>query len=120
MVILKAVSGKNFDATNYPPELVEDETSEDVSCYLTWDLLLPVSGCELCLEVVRMVQLRELRRVEAWDGVIVSRWRTGVPLFGAWPRQAAVAGSGADFDVEVYKVFVPEFLMEVRSLRLVQ
>ena len=100
-------------ATNSPPEPVEDETSEDVFCCLMWDLLLAVSGCDLCLEVVRMVQLREVR-VEAWDGVILSRGRTGVPLFGAWSRQAAVVGSGADFDVEVCtvcKVFVSECLM---------
>ena len=29
-------------------------------------------------------------------------------------------GSDVDFDVKVYKVFVPEFLMKVRSLRLGQ
>ena len=110
-------------ATNCPLEPVEDETFEDVSCCLMWDLLLPVSGSELSLEVVRMVQLRELRRVEAWDRVIASRRRTGVPLFGAWSRQAVVVGSGADFDVEVCtvcEVFVSECLLQLCSLQLRQ
>ena len=56
---------------------------------------------------------------EAWDGVIVSRWRTRVPRFGAWSRQAAVVASGANFDVEVCavcKVFVSECLMHHNRL----
>ena len=77
-----------FPGPNGPPEPAGDGTSEDVSCCLNWDRPLPASGCwvvmrELCLEVVRMADLRTLRNVAACGGVIVSRQQISCPLFEA-------------------------------------
>lgn len=75
-----------FPGPSVPLEPAEDGTSEDVSCCLNWDGPVPASGCSvvmrvLCLEMVRMADLRALRNVAACGGVTVSRQQTSAPLF---------------------------------------